>query len=112
LTLGNFNENGEVNLSNQYFDQSKWTDYHQYGKIMTVGQAIGLVISVSLFLGVLSYIIYLQRALVHRKPWKKPALNKLSQAYLAGRLSRNNSEITGARSRPDDASTITYNSMH
>lgn len=122
LIVGNFKENGEVNLANKYFDKSKWRDHSQYGKIMTVGQAIGLVISVSLFLGLLWYVIKLQRALYHREAWRKPLLNKFSPAYLAGKISRNNSEIMGARSNnsdimgarshPDDLSAITFEGVH
>jgi hypothetical protein len=111
LIVGNFDANGEVNLANEYFDKSKWTNYHQYGKIMTPGQAIWLVLSISLFLGLLSYTMDLQRALSRRQAWTKPILDRISPAYIAGRLSRINSEITGARSHGDDTSTITFNSV-
>lgn len=67
-------------------------------KLMTPRQMFGLFISASLFLGMLWYTINLQRALLRRKAWTRPIINRSSPAMLAGKISRQNSEIVAVRS--------------
>ena len=113
LVEGNYDEDGEIMLSNMVFDKSKWMDPRQYTKVMSIGQIFGLIISISIFLSILSYSCYLHSKLTRRRPWRKPKIDKKSPEYLAGKLSKNNSGITSARSYPcesligeDECSTV------
>lgn len=106
LVEDNYDESGEIKpISRKY----SWYNYHRYG--MSLGQVVWLVISVTLFVGLSAYVCYLNRALVHRKAWTRPMLDPKSPEFIAGKLSRCNSEILMSRSptsweQGDDISTI------
>lgn len=89
----NYDESGEIKAAAEKYG---WYTYQHYG--MSGWQVICVTVSVALFVGVLSYVVYLHRALVNRKPWNKPILDNSSPELLAGRLSRCNSEIITSRS--------------
>jgi hypothetical protein len=91
LAEKNYDESGEIKPASEKYG---WYTYQHYN--MSGWQVAWLVISMLLFVGLLTYVVYLHRALVHRKPWNKPILDKTS--LLAGKLSRCNSEIVISRS--------------
>lgn len=72
LEENHYDEYGEINLANLYFDSSKWADYHQYTKFVSPAQIFGLVASIMLFLGLLIYSCCLHNALTQAGKIRKP----------------------------------------
>jgi hypothetical protein len=110
MTDNNYDEHGEINLGNLYFDKSKWANIHEYTKVMSPGQIFGLIFSISLLLVLLFYSCYLHSALLRKEPrdssiptLPRPKFPRVSAkqtglASQAGLISRINSGITSARS--------------
>jgi len=119
LEENHYDEDGEINLSNLSFDTSKWSDYHQYTKFVSPVQIIGLVASISLFLGLLFYSCCLRNSLVRaskvsasdKKRKQKPhnfggsLLYQKRDTQRGHRLSRIHSGITRHRSRGESFDT-------
>jgi hypothetical protein len=96
--MNTYDEYGEINLANTYFDMAKWTDYNEYKKVVTPAQIFGLLISILLFLGLSLYAGYLQRKLKKREmPWHH-RYPEDPHAQMAGRTSRVQSGIMVNRS--------------
>ena len=72
LEENHYDEYGEINLANLYFDTSKWADYHQYTKFVSPTQIVCLVVSILLFLGLLIYSCCLHNALTQPARARKP----------------------------------------
>lgn len=118
LEDNHYDENGEINLSNLYFDKTKWANVHEYTKLVSPAQIFGIVASVSLCLGLLIYSCCLHNALSQAKKAEvdtKPKKHDFSNSLLyrngpipvqgKARLSRNPSGIMQHRSRGDSYDT-------
>jgi hypothetical protein len=109
LEDNNYDELGEINLDNLYFDKSKWANMHEYSKFVSPGQIFGLIVSISLFLVLLVYSCYLYSALLRnerregvptlpRPKFPRVSAKQAGLATQAGLISRISSGITSARS--------------
>ena len=109
LEDNNYDESGQINLANLYFDKSKWADIHEYSKVVSPIETFGLVFSIALFLVLLVYSCYLRSALLRKEPvdhsiptlprpkFPRMSVKQVSLASQAGGISRINSGITAAR---------------
>jgi hypothetical protein len=110
LEDNNYDEHGEFNLGNLYFDKSKWANIQEYTKVVSPGQIFGLIFSISLFLVLLFYSCYLHSALLRKEPrdgsiptlprpkFPRVSSKQIGLATKAGLISRISSGITSARS--------------
>lgn len=96
--MNTYDEYGEINLANMYFDTAKWTDYNEYTKVVSPAQIFGLLISILLFLGLSLYAGYLHHKLKKRATTWQHRYFEDHHAQIAGRTSRVHSGIMVNRS--------------
>lgn len=111
LLENNYDETGEVYIQED-FEYQNWKRGSEYTKLFrkaSVGQLLGLFVSMGTCFGLLGYAVYLHKKLLFRKPWIPPksvfpsspdpdddaASVAISEA---GRLSRRSSGIVNNRS--------------
>ena len=72
IVYGTYDEMGEINLKSETFDLSDWRNPDQYKKVqMPAGQAVGLALSVLLFIALAALAFVTQRTLTRRgTPWR------------------------------------------
>lgn len=92
ILYGAYDESGEILLSPEQFDFADWRNPHQYKKLrMSVGQAVGLSLSIILCVALLAAAAVTNRQLTRQStPWK-PKRDSV--------LARQNSGIVMGRSR-------------
>jgi hypothetical protein len=101
LVMNTYDEYGDINLANMYFDMAKWTDYSEYTKVVSPAQIFGLLISILLFLGLSTYAGYLHHKLKKRPIWNSTwprSQFEDTTAQEAGKISRVHSGIMVNRS--------------
>jgi hypothetical protein len=109
LVMNTYDEYGEINLQNMYFNMAKWKDFAEYTKVVSPAQIFGLVISILLFLGLLMYSFYLHHKLhkdMQGRQWYYSQRHD-PKVNLAGRVSRTHSGIMVNRSRSGRSGTGT-----
>jgi hypothetical protein len=116
LEDNNYDESGQINLSNLYFDKSKWANIHEYSKVMSPIEIFGLIFSISLFLVLMVYSCYLRSALLRKEPVDGSIPTHPRQKFPRfSTISRINSGIMAARSywdhSWDDTNLLTLDSM-
>merc|ERR1712194_379031 len=78
IVYGTYDEMGEIKLKADTFDFSDWKNADQYKKMrMPAGQAIGLALSVLLFVALAALAFITQRSLTRKgTPWRPRRFNK------------------------------------
>ena len=100
IISGSFNESGDVMLKAEQFNFQDWRNPRQYKKLrMSVGQAVGLSISIILCIALLATAAFTNRALTRQStPWKPKRVPETA-------LARQNSGIVMGRSRSGPGAT-------